>query len=492
MPELHGTKELMLDQVAKNAPTSMQQQTRPQVAIFGGTYKVDSNSIALSSGNNTNIVGLPRDWRTGEYWHWRKVRQMRRHPTVKLVRDLVVSGQAAAKWSITAQDDAPHGAKELLSDVILPLQTHIMGSAYRGMFDFGWQPYEKVFYYDTEVNHIKLKKLKPLLQDQTEIQIDPDNGDWVGFKQHNVFLSKQNALLLNQYVEGTYWYGEGTMPSIEPAYDRWLVTDASNVRFDKKVSGAHWVVHYPPGTSTVSGAAMDNYDLAVSILASLEGSGSVVVPSQVTSFVTDLNSAGSGQLDSWKIEILAAPAAQGEFQARLAYCDVMMVRAGGFPERAILEGQYGTKAEAGEHADFAVANMDYRNKTTEDQLNEGLIEPLLVMNFGQAARRKAKLEIAPVADNTKDFLKILYQSLLSGPSGSIELAKLDSQALRDQLGIPTLARADEDAEPLLEQMLAGLKNQPEESFQNQNPQDPNQQSPNQPQQPNQPQIPQQQ
>jgi hypothetical protein len=473
MPELHGN-ELKLDFTAPNAKTSMQGQTPAQVAIFGNAFRNLDTQLVTGNGGLTSLL---RDNQTGSMWHWRKVRQMRRHPTIKLVRTLTVAGQAGAKWSVVADDDAPEGGKDLVTK-LLKMQTHIMGSGFRGMFDFGWQPYEIVWTYDTDENKIVVGHLKPLLQDMTEIVVEAKTGKYAGFKQFSTFLAKQNSLLLNQEVEGTYWYGEGIMPSIEPAYDRWLVTDRSNVVYDKKISGAHWVIHYPPGTSVVSGEDVDNYDLAVRILAGLEGSGSFVVPSVVTSFVSDLNTAGTNSQDAWKVELISSPGAQAEFQARLAYLDTLMVRAAGFPERAILEGQYGTKAEAGEHADFAVANMDFRNKVAANQINEQLTDRLLIMNFGQATKGKVRIEIAPTADDTKDLLKQLYLQLLGGNSGAMETPHIDMQAIRDTLNVPSLARDDEDDsgnQAMLQQMLANVQQQPEQDLGQQLPGQPAQQ-----------------
>ena len=457
MPAVHG-KPLSLDLIAPNGRASMHEQTRAQVAVFGSS----PNQEAFA--NQQGLQTLMKDWTTGTAFHFKKIRQMRRHPTVKLVRTLSIASMAGAKWSVSTTDKAPEGAKESISE-LLSLQTNIMSTALRGLFDFGWQPYEKVWAFDIPTGKIKLRKLKPLLQDQTEIVIDSTNGAFVGFKQFQQFLSIPNCLLINQDVEGTYHYGEGTMPSIEMAFNRWLVTDDSNVRYDKKISGAHWVIHYPPGTSLVSGEQVDNYDLAIRLLAALEGSGSFVVPSTVQSFVTDLNSASND--GAWKIELMGSPGAQGEFQARLAYLDALIVRAAEFPERSILEGQYGTKAEAETHADFAVARMDFRNKQIVDTVNWHLVNQMMRMNYGEEFEDTVHIEVAPIADDTKNMLKTVYSGVLSNPATSgNEFATLDIQAIRDQLKLPTRQRTDDDLDgdgkpDMLNNMLANLNQQEE-------------------------------
>lgn len=438
---------------------SLIEQTRQQVSLFGGSTR------GFSFANvDSVIVPLLRDHLTGNVGHYRKVREMRKHPTVKLVRNLSVAAMAGAQWTITANEDpesgpvAPLGAKQFIRDNILPLQHQFMSTALRGTFDFGWQPYEKVYRFNPETFHIELDKLKPLLQDQTEIAIYSKTGQFAGFKQFDTYLSEANSLVINQDVEGTYWYGEGSMSSMQIPYDRWLITDAANTRYDNKVSGSHWVVHYPPGWTKINGQLQDNFLVAQTFLRALEGSGSIVVPANVQQAATDLNNVRGNE--AWQIELIESnPGAQMGFNQRLTYLDTLMVRAGDFPERAILEGQYGTKAEAGEHADFAVARMDWRNDTIQDQVNIQAINPLLILNYGQKSKGSVKLEIAPIADDTKDFLKQVYTTIISNPlTASMELASLDKKAIRTALELPTDENAPvSSGDPLMDQMMTNLQ-----------------------------------
>lgn len=465
MPSVKGPP-LALDQEALNNPPSLLEQTRGQVSIWG----LSPNREALGTVNQ-DILPLLVDPVVGSSHYYRKVRMMRKHPTVRLVRLLSIASMAAAPWSVTVTDKAPEGAKDLIS-TLLPMQSNIMSAGLRGKFDFGWAPFEKVWKFNKDTCNYELRKLKPLLQDQTQIMIESKNGDFAGFKQFHTgntgFLGVSNALLLSQDVEGTYWYGEGTMPSVEFAYNRWLVTDESNVRYDKKVSGAHWIIHFPEGQSPYAGTVMDNFTIANKLMESLQGSGSFIVPRTVMSQVSDLNGA-LGAESAWLIELKeASGGAQMSFESRMRYLDNLIVRAGEFPERSILEGLYGTKADADSHADFAVARMDFRNREVIGQLNPQLVDQMLRMNYGEEAEGTVKLEVAPIADDAKVMMKQIYMSVLSNPQMSAgELAAIDLQAVRDTLKIPTLARvgmgdempqgADNSQYSDLHRMLANLQ-----------------------------------
>jgi len=417
---------------------SFTEQTQPQLAISGSDGR---RSIGINNFRTPFLEQLIRDSVRNSTAYYSKVREMRRHPTVALTRRLSIAVMAQAPWSIHAEPDAPEGAKEFGEKYLLPLQSEFMKTALRGTFDFGWQPFEKVFAFDMDECKITPRKLKPLLQDQTDLVVRSENGAFAGVTQFQLLLTPENVMLINREVEGTYFYGEGKMSSVEAAYNRWLVTDDANVRYDRKISGAHWVIHYPVGVGQTPfmGRKMDNYEIAMLLLRSLEGSGSIVVPDTVNAAVDDLNSK-AGEETAWKIELMTADAsAQVGFQQRLAYLDTLMVRAGGFPERSILEGQYGTKAEAEAHADFGVSGMDDENREIVNQFNKQLTNQIIGLNYGAKAVGKIRVEVAPIADDKIAMIKQVYMQALANPSVSLnEFNALDFKAIRDQVGLPTL------------------------------------------------------
>lgn len=459
--------QAMLGVVAPKPGPSFYQQSRGQVSAWGNTTRNEGYGI-----RNPYLAPLLKNAFTGTSAWYRKIREMRKHPTVKLARALSVSVMADSAWSVEAEDDAPEGAKEFIEQEMMPWHDTLMDMSIRGTFDFGWQPWEKVFRFIPETMRFGIGKFKPLLQDQTEVVIKTDTGAYAGLKQFMLYLGVPNTLLITQDVEGTDFYGEGQMPSIEIAFNRWLVSDDSNVRFDKKISGSHWVIHYPTGTNPYNGRIMDNHDIAKGLLSALEGSGSIVLPNDIKKFVSELN--GQSQNTEWQIELLTSDStAQSGFSTRMTYLDALLVRACEFPERAILEGQYGTKAEAEAHADFAVARMDWRNKQIVNQINWHAVNQLLALNFGHKAANTVKLKISPIADDKITMLKTVYQAALASPTMSTaEFQNIDFQAIRDQIGIPTVEHAqgmgqggpdytqgtglNGGTDPMLQQFLAHL------------------------------------
>lgn len=410
----------------------LEEKTKPQVLLGG-----DSEELAKDAK------------RSGAYY--KKVREMRRHPTVALARKLAVAPLLAAQWSIEAKEGAPPDAKQIISDIMLPVRLHLLRTSMFGCGDFGWQPYEKVFMPDANTGKVGIKKIKPLLQDFTKVLIDPTNGSYAGLLNGDeTRLEIGESLLVNIDVEGTNWYGAGTLENVEIAYDNWNLCNDANVRYDRKIAGAHWIIHYPKGKSIFQGQEIGNDELAVRLLKQLESSGSFIVPKQIEDFVDDSNKDGK----AWEIELKSAyPTSNVAFLDRLTYLDKLMVRAFGLPERSVLEGTFGTKAEAEAHADFAITNMELNHQLMVQQYNWHLVNHLLRINWGEGAENLVHITVSPLADIALSYLRQLYSKYFESPAGAAnEGLSVDFPAMRKKLGIPELA-ADESP-PLLDPAAA--------------------------------------
>lgn len=383
---------------------------------------------------------------------YKKVREMRKHPTIALARQLAVAPLLAADWSVETKDDAPDGAKEFIEAEFIPQRSHLLRTSLYGCLDFGWQPYEKVLTMRDD-GKIGFKKLKPLLQDMTTIKVVAENGVFDGMQQDGntgnaVALDVDECLLVNINVEGTNWYGCGAMEAIEPTYDSWQTADKSNKQYDKKIAGAHWVVHYPPGQTPVGSTVMDNFEIAKTMLARLEASGSMVLPRWVEGQLDSLM--GDNGIDTaWKVELLSADASTGAgFIDRLRYLDANICRAYGLPERAVIEGEFGTKAEAEAHADFAITNMQLRLDGIIEQYNWHGVNHLLRLNYGPKTENSVFIKAAPLTDLALQFLREVYKALIGNEQlATAEVDNIDFDQLRDRLGLPTLsdaARTEQD------------------------------------------------
>lgn len=384
--------------------------------------------------------------------NYQTYRTMRKDPTLALARALSIAPILASEWTVHAEDDAPQEAQDLIGDVFLPMRGHIMQTALYGGIDFGWQGYEKIFaptdQYGTR--KITLSKLKPLLQDYAVPLVNGETGTFVGYelKQQPDPLSVEYAFHVAFRVEGTDWRGQSLMENALGVYNQWVDCNDGAVRYDQKVAGAHFVVYYPVGSTEIEGEVRDNYDIAVDILDSLESSGSIVVPNEYTDIVDRLNDTQSDLAKrAWSIEVLEDKVGrQPTFIDRLRYLDVQKVRALLMPERVGLEGEFGTKAEAGEHKDLWLTLLELNDRHVTDMVNWHCVDQLLDLNWGPAMRGMVWLEAAPLTDVNRVFLQDLYKGIMAnGLLGPIEFEQIDTIPIRDALGVASMSEGGPDA-----------------------------------------------
>jgi len=395
-----------------------------------------SHQVPRVAGLLSTLDTLPKPSITA----YSTLRTMRRDPTIALARWLVVAPILASGWSVEAEEDAPEGSKDFINEQMQPLRLHLLKTGMYGCLDFGWQPYEKVFKVGAD-GRVVIRKLKPLLQDTTSILIDTKTGAYVGLKNNMVPLKTAETLLLYIDVEGTDWYGQSLLENVNDPYTKWNSVNEAADRYDRKVAGSHWVVHYPQGTSNVNGTETDNFKVAQDLLQTLESSGAIAVPRQLQDVIDDLN---RQQPDAWKIELLSDQGrGTASFIDRQKYLDALKVRGLGLPERAVLEGEFGTKAEAEAHADFAITNMEMRHRMIVQLVNWHLVNQLLRFNYGPDAENTVYVEPAPITDLALQHLRKVYDAILSSPEGFMyEMTSIDLEALKDRLGIPIRTDVD--------------------------------------------------
>jgi len=366
-----------------------------------------------------------------------QLRAVRKDPTVSLARGLLISSILAGSWNIEADDDVNDDVIEYMEHILKLREAFIYNCIAYGRVDFGWMPFEKVF--AVKDNRIIIQTLKPLLHDMTTILVTPQ-GHFNGYRQkplQGMQLDVEVAKCLHMAfaVEAGNFYGMPLLENVRAAMDSWADCDAGAKRYDAKVAGAHWVIHYPPGTSTIDGVATDNGDVAKLVLDAMISSGSVAIPTTTAEVLQELTSDSVADLYAWKVELIDDKVAkQSSFSDRLNYLDKQKVRGLGLPERSILEGQHGTKAEAGTHGEMAILGFEQIDRAITTVINEQLVNQLIQLNFGLEMVGKVRVVCLPLVDTQIAFLRDLYKKV-SDPA-------LDVETLRNKLDLPGLAPED--------------------------------------------------
>jgi hypothetical protein len=377
---------------------------------------------------------------------YHEYRCMRRDPTIALARWLIAAPIIAAGWQFVAEDDAPENALDFVKKVMEPMQLHILRTTAYGCCDFGWQGFEMVKEL-TKDKMIGFKKAKPLLHDITDIVVDSQNGSFQGYRNAGVTLDVDDCLHFCFEPEGTDWYGWPMLENVRLPHKRWLVIEESAGRFDAKVAGEHLLIHYPIGvTPNYEGRTnVDNSIVAADIIARWQSSGALAIPEDQNDWIDNANREAP---PGWRIELLSGSSGGGAFTERLNYQDKMKVRGLGLPERAVIEGEYGTKADAQAHGDFAILNLELRGQDWANTVSWHCVDKLMRWNWGEEHVGKIKCKANPISDANKAFLRDVYKTLMTNPDAVVaELENMDRDALRDTVGVPTLPKSEVPDEP---------------------------------------------
>ena len=362
-------------------------------------------------------------------------RRMRKHPTIKFLRRASSAPLLSNSWNYEGEDEE---RVEWIQSQVDPQRQPLLHKTLNGLYDFGWQSFEMIFRFDGVIP--QLARLKPLYHDYTKVLVDVATGEKKFLRNEigsrpKVDIPIEKCFFVTEDTDGEEVYGEGTLEALREVWDQWRDVNRGAKQYDNKIAGAHWIIRFPPGTTPVEDGDADaegvlrtsNLKLAQAILDDLEASGSVVAE----------NTYGELEDAGWKFELVEAKGGQAQFISRQAYLDKLLARGSGFTERSVFEGEYGTKAEAGVHMDLSILSMELKELDIACEVQTQIIDRLLVLRYGPGAERSVILKVAPLVDAEAKFLRDVYNRVLGSSFGVEEMDRLDLDAIRSRLNLPT-------------------------------------------------------
>jgi len=355
-------------------------------------------------------------------------RALRKHPTVALARRLSIAPILRGSWGL----EGPAASDETLAlaqAIIARLRSLFVGFALRGLWDYGFVAFEQ--YLNMED---KALVLKPLLADNIKVRVD-SNGDFAGLEvltlgaMQPVVLQPDECVFLGLDSEAGNFYGEGMLEIARGSVNEWNVANAGADRYDAKVAGTHLVLYYPPGKSLdEAGVEQDNLVVAQQVLSMLESSGSAAIQDESPQFLDDLSKKLPPR---WHVEYLSdSSPRQGSFIERMKYLDCLIVRAFGLPERAVLEGEFGTKAEAGIHQDLALTAMEAVHEFLTEEFERQVLQPYIRLMLGLPAAESVNLTAGPISREAMSWKRKLVEAIIP-----LQPQAVDLDALLDEVGV---------------------------------------------------------
>jgi hypothetical protein len=385
-------------------------------------------------------------------------RRMSSHPTLALARSVVTAPILAGSWSYEIR--RPDGRKarrrptgdgvvtdpldrelsdraQFIQHQLDRLRTPFLVEAMRAL-EFGWRPFEKVW--ALRDNCVILCQLKPLLPDFTFLLID-DHGHYAGLEQLDVRLGPDKSFIYTHDGEAGNLYGRSRHETARSVWSAWNQLDERTAQLTTKVAAIIPMVHYPMGQGRdATGQTRDNGELADVILHGLGSGRGVKLPNLFASADDPRLSADLAGKSSWVISFLEATHAASTVQGltdRQRYYDVLMFRAWLRPERTGLESRYGSRADAHRHTDTAITDGELLHADVCGQLNRGVVDELLTMNFGTAAAGSGVVTPAPRQESKRDVLQKLLEATWKDPTmlGQF-LQEADMEAVFEVMEIP--------------------------------------------------------
>ena len=366
-------------------------------------------------------------------------RQIRGNPTVSLARIAANAPVKAAHMALEARDGADDVMVAYIRDNIEPLWPSILQHAVRAR-DFGFSPLEVVF--ELRDGSYFINHFKPLLVDAT-VAMQDEFGTLIGCLNYATPVPRDKLLWFKHDDEagnpyGRSWYEGRLRTTIIPV---WNDTIEKITAYIRKAAGVIPMIEYPEGTSRDSNdKEVNNFALAQGVLNNLTSGRGVFMPNVLAKYAEEAISRGIDitKLKAWTISFLEAKGQHGgDFDTLLGRLDKYIVRSMGVPERAALEGQFGTRAEASVHTDILFAQAEeFLSESVIPEVNV-IINALLTSKYGPGAKDQVYISASATEDDSKEFIRQIVSQVMTNPQNIdlfLRCIKLD--AALDAGGMP--------------------------------------------------------
>lgn len=424
-------------------PQSKPQTKKPSLgtrtqAQTGGLFAQNSSGSLTSSLIPQSLLTLPGFGKSppATYQTWR---QMRNDPSVNLAWAIATAPIRAAKWTYNTKS-APAGARDFIEEIMEPLKDWLTHNALYAL-QYGFSPMEKNF--DMRDGKITLIGLKPLLPDITDILITR-NGSFGGLRadKGKTELPPEKCFVFTNEIEAGDLYGKSRFECIRADWHSNKILREKQGQFLDKIASVLLILKYAPGTSLDRyGTEISNFEIAEKIIRDLRQGMAVAVPNDTLGGyeADDLLARGMDpkQLSAWQFDFLETNAQHGQDMVlQMKHKESLIFTGLLVPPRSATEGQYGTKAEAGAHADIALSLAELTLNDLVRHINWHVVNQLLVLNYGTSAENTVWIDPQPVESEKKELLKEIIRMTYAPQNADLTLSMIDMDKAFHELGLP--------------------------------------------------------
>lgn len=405
----------------------------------GAQTKPDKSVMGLLG----EVGGVPQMPGAPEKATFKTYRKMRENPTIALARMVATAPIRTAEWTLEADDDVPEEQVDFLTDNLNALWHNLVNDSLLAL-DYGYAPGELI--YEESEGQVCLARVKPLLVDKTTILTD-EHGNFTGLKnavgKQPVTLDLSEAFLYSYDCEAGNLYGRSRHENIRStAWCEWVDLQKKRAKYFRKSAGAVPLVHYPDGEAIdAGGARLPNFQLAKRLVQSLQNGDGVLMPTILKPWAAELARDGKAgpEMEAWTIDFLETKSQHGaEFTDAMKHCESLMMRGWLIPERSATEAQTaGSRADSETAADWAMVAADLTLHDIVQTVNNQIINPLLILNYGEEAKGSVRIQRAGLSPAMQTFYREIVKATLGNPTQMAMLLKLvDLNSLVSASGLP--------------------------------------------------------
>lgn len=265
-------------------------------------------------------------------------------------------------------------------------------------------------------------KFKDLLQEETTLLVDPP-GNLAGIRNGGVELDPIDCFSYANEPRAGNHYGYSRHENCRQAWWEDLQARIEGMRLDHKASGIQAILRGPAtGTFNTATGVQTTAQVLQAAGTALSNGQTIYLPLNHYSEQTLKGNADLAEQELFKAERWDwgnTAEASKALQDKRVYIDALKFRAWHRPEREGLEALHSSKADAEAHGLVGVNDSDLVheaicrtiNRGQPQTLGDGLVNRLLIQNFGPEARDSVYLKPAPLSDPGINFIRQLILNL---------------------------------------------------------------------------------
>jgi hypothetical protein len=341
-------------------------------------------------------------------------RSIMNDPTVALAYYVGNIPYMSAAWSYVKRKGAPAGAVELIRDTFERERFRLLLDGSKSKI-YGWAPFEKLF--QDRDGFWTYDRLKPLLWDTTTVNVT-NNGNFNGLAADggDTILTAEKSFVATFDKEVNNLYGRPLYFNIKDDLEDMRQLRKKQSAYTSKVSSFIFIIHYPPGKSKFDGQEVANEIIADKLAEQIAKGGWIKVPlmtvNEADKFITEAF-IQPNQLKAWNIEVIEVKMDHGNsLTEQRKALEILLFRGMLIPERTAMQAEFSSRADAQAHAEISLGVQEICLREFIGQLNKWLVNPLLVLNYGEQAWDTVYIEPEPLNSDKRRMLQtILTQSL---------------------------------------------------------------------------------